>query len=103
MKNKTQLVKAGVSILLISLLSACVSRSPEQLSADAQYMLRSGDSAPTAAERQVPADVRAELRETMGMRDASVRALLEEPRFSVRARQMPVADFFVQVTDESPY
>lgn len=103
MTNKTQLVKAGVSILLISLMTACVSRSPEQLSADAQDMLRSGDPAPTAAERQVPTDVRAELRETMGMRDVSVRAMLEEPRFSVQARQMPAADFFAQLTDESPY
>ncbi|MCO4322482.1 pilus (MSHA type) biogenesis protein MshL [Aliidiomarina quisquiliarum] len=101
--TNNKLIKVGVSVLIAGLLAACVSRSPEQLSADAQEMLRSGTPVATEEERQVPASVRAELRENMGARDASIRSLLEEPRFSVQAKQMPAADFFAQLTDESPY
>lgn len=101
--TNNKLIKVGVSVLIAGLLAACVSRSPEQLSADAQEMLRSGTPVATGEERQVPASVRAELRENMGARDASIRSLLEEPRFSVQAKQMPAADFFAQLTDESPY
>jgi len=88
---------------MTALIAGCVSRSPEQLSADAQEMLRTGTVANNSEERQVPANVRAELRESMGIRDASVRSLLEEPRFSVQAKQMPAADFFAQLTNDSPY
>lgn len=101
--TNNKIIKIAVSVLVAGLLAACVSRSPEQLSADAQEMLRSGTPVATAEERQVPANVRAELRENMGTRDASIRSMLEEPRFSVQAKQMPAADFFAQLTDESPY
>ncbi len=103
MTNNTHLIKAAVSVLAVVLVTACVSRTPEQLSADAQEMLRNGAATPSATEREVPASVRAELRETMGVRDESVRSMLEEPRFSVQARQMVATDFFAQLTDESPY
>ncbi|MCC5855982.1 MAG: pilus (MSHA type) biogenesis protein MshL [Idiomarina sp.] len=86
------------------LLTACISKPPEELSRDANEMLRPGEvRAETPQRRELPSDVRAQLREGMGGRDASVRAMLDEPRFSIQARQMPAADFFGQLTSESPY
>lgn len=102
MTSKQQF-QIGLSLLMVSLLSACVSRTPEQLSANAQDMLRSGQVAESRINEPLPANIRADLRENTGARETSIRALLDEPRFSIQAQNMEAADFFAQLTDESPY
>ncbi|RUO42822.1 pilus (MSHA type) biogenesis protein MshL [Aliidiomarina taiwanensis] len=93
----------GICLLALSALTGCASKSNEQLSVEAQDMLQTGSPANTEAERRVPDEVRAALRQGMSERSTAVQALLDEPRFSIQARDMAAADFFAQLTEESPY
>lgn len=96
------------SILLMCIaLPGCVTKPPEQLAREAEHALRTGETESSAqrtsaARSQLPADVRQQLRQsTSAVNDRA--QLMEEPRFSVQARQMNAADFFAQLTQESPY
>lgn len=93
----------GVCLLAFSALAGCASKSSEQLSVEAQDMLKTGTPVNSEVERRVPDEVRAELRQGMNSRSTAVQALLNEPRFSIQARDMAAADFFAQLTAESPY
>lgn len=96
------------SILLMCIaLPGCVTKPPEQLAREAEHALRTGETEnsaqrTSAARSQLPADVRQQLRQsTSAVNDRA--QLMDEPRFSVQARQMNAADFFAQLTQESPY
>lgn len=98
----------STSILLICIaLSGCVTKPPEQLAREAEHALRTGETDSSVqrtspSRSQLPAAVRQQLRQSNSV--ANDRAqLLDEPRFSVQARQMNAADFFAQLTQDSPY
>ncbi|WP_113907018.1 pilus (MSHA type) biogenesis protein MshL [Aliidiomarina celeris] len=93
----------SIPVLCLALLSGCLSRPPEQLAREAEAMLQTGEPERSQAGNVLPSDIRAQLRESINPRESSVNALLEAPRFSIQARQMAVADFFAQLTSETPY
>ncbi|MFM9597176.1 hypothetical protein ACKI1O_48420, partial [Streptomyces scabiei] len=75
----------------------------EQLADEADEALRTSDARQVSERLQgLPSDVRNELRQPLSDRAERSR-LLEEPRFSVQARKVNAADFFAQLTNESPY
>lgn len=98
-------VRMSLSTLLACIiLSGCITKPPEQLADEADQALRTGDQRSQAPSRLegLPSDVRNELRQPLNDRAERSR-LLEEPRFSVQARQVNASDFFAQLTNESPY
>lgn len=97
-------VRMSLSALIgCIILSGCITKPPEQLADEADQALRTGESRPASERLQgLPSDVRNELRQPLNDRAERSR-LLEEPRFSVQARQVNAADFFAQLTNESPY
>lgn len=88
--------------MLLVALTGCVSKPPEERLSEAEEMYEA-DEQRQASRRDVPAEVRAQLRQGLGEQQQRPSQLLEEPRFSVQARQMPADDFFAQLTDETPY
>ncbi|MCL4409588.1 MAG: pilus (MSHA type) biogenesis protein MshL [Gammaproteobacteria bacterium] len=102
-------MKIGLStsiLIACVMLSGCITKPQEQLADEADHALRTGDlrtgdRPPAGARAQLPADVRNQLRHST-MESERTR-VLEEPRFSVQARQVNAADFFAQLTNESPY
>lgn len=97
----SKIVCTGVFCLL---LSSCMSKPSETLSQQAEDALSNPPTTEQRAEqRNVPDEVRAQLRQGSDLRSNSVRQLLEEPRFSIQARDMSARDFFAQLTAESPY
>ncbi|RUO23460.1 pilus (MSHA type) biogenesis protein MshL [Aliidiomarina iranensis] len=98
-------VRISLSILIGCIaLTGCISKPPEQLADEADQALRTGEQRGSSSQRlaELPSDVRNELRQPVNNREERNR-LLEEPRFSVQARQVNAADFFAQLTNESPY
>ncbi|EGN74907.1 MSHA-type pilus biogenesis protein MshL [Idiomarina sp. A28L] len=97
-------VRMSLSALIgCIILSGCITKPPEQLADEADQALRTGEIRPASERLQgLPSDVRNELRQPLNDRAERSR-LLEEPRFSVQARQVNAADFFAQLTNESPY
>ncbi|RTE86796.1 pilus (MSHA type) biogenesis protein MshL [Lysobacter sp. N42] len=89
---------------LVMALSGCMGTPPEELSEQANEALSNNPTtAQRAEQRNVPDEVRAQLRQGGDLQSNSVRQLLEEPRFSIQARDMAARDFFAQLTAESPY
>ena len=92
---------------MYSLIRLCHQAPPEQLAREAEHALRTGETDSSVqrtspSRSQLPAAVRQQLRQSNSV--ANDRAqLLDEPRFSVQARQMNAADFFAQLTQDSPY
>ncbi|RUO37606.1 pilus (MSHA type) biogenesis protein MshL [Aliidiomarina shirensis] len=98
-------VRSSLSILIgCIVLTGCISKPPEQLADEADDALRAGEQRSSTNQRLkgLPSDVRNELRQPLNNREERNR-LLEEPRFSVQARDVNAADFFGQLTNESPY
>ncbi|MCH8492839.1 MAG: pilus (MSHA type) biogenesis protein MshL [Idiomarina sp.] len=92
-------------IVMSMLLAGCVTKPAEQLADEADHALRTGSQKRSSASTQrvqLPDDVRSQLRQPVNERAERTR-FLEEPRFSVQARQVGAADFFAQLTNESPY
>lgn len=102
-------MKIGLStsiLIACVMLSGCITKPPEQLADEADHALRTGDlrtgdRTPAGARAQLPADVRNQLRQSTVASERT--RVLEEPRFSVQARQVNAADFFAQLTNDSPY
>lgn len=102
-------MKIGLStsiLIACVMLSGCITKPPEQLADEAEHALRTGDlrtgdRTPAGARAQLPADVRNQLRQSTVASERT--RVLEEPRFSVQARQVNAADFFAQLTNDSPY
>lgn len=98
--NKTW-VHLAVAVAAVSLLSACLSRSADELSTDAKNMLQ--DNRPTATLETLEtleAQRQAQSEEERATRNA---AMPEEPRFSLSVRSVDVVDFFARLTEETPY
>ncbi|TRW50469.1 pilus (MSHA type) biogenesis protein MshL [Aliidiomarina halalkaliphila] len=101
-KSGRYLQKAVIAITSSMLLMGCLSKPDEQLVREAEDALRTGTQASDDRRAtSLPDDVRGNLRQPLTTRASS--SILEEPRFSIQARQVPAADFFAQLTNESPY
>jgi len=86
------------------LLTACVTPPPEeQLSRADEMYGGERERAEQSSRAEVPADVRAQLRRGIESPSRSDRVDLEEPRFAVQAREVPAADFFARLTNDSPF
>lgn len=91
----------GVALLT---LSACASKPPEELSRDASRMLEPGVAEPVANERSsLPDSVRQQMRSSSSSLSPEAQALLNEPRFSVQARDVDARDFFAELAEGTPY
>ncbi|CUS47468.1 MAG: MSH system secretin MshL [Idiomarinaceae bacterium HL-53] len=103
-QKQFRLIQSMVLCASIFVLPACVSKPPEELAQQTDEALSNNTrAARERSVREVPADVRAQLRQGIDLQQSSVRQLLEEPRFSIQARDMAASDFFAQLTAETPY
>lgn len=97
--------RVGFTICLaVVILTGCVSRPAEDLQRDASRMLEPGnvqavdDSLP-----RLPDSVRQQMRASRDGLSTEAQALLDEPRFSVQARDVDVRDFFTELAAGTPY
>ncbi|WP_228517656.1 pilus (MSHA type) biogenesis protein MshL [Aliidiomarina indica] len=101
-RNGRYLQRAIIVLTTSMLVAGCLSKPDEQLVREAEDALRSGSTtSESRGPSSLPEDVRGSLRQPLSTRASS--SILEEPRFSIQARQVPAADFFAQLTNESPY
>lgn len=89
--------------LLALVLSGCVTKSNEQLAGDAERYLDPGQVQPVSQTTAMPESLRQQLRQSSGELSAEAQALLNEPRFSVQARQVEAQDFFAELAAGTPY
>lgn len=88
----------------ILVLSGCASKPNEELASDAERMLAPGEVRPVGGSSQPPPDsVRQQLRASSAGLSAEAESLLNEPRFSVQARDVDARDFFAEIAEGTPY
>ncbi|MCC5879010.1 MAG: pilus (MSHA type) biogenesis protein MshL [Idiomarina sp.] len=88
----------------ILVLSGCASKPNEELASDAERMLAPGEVRPVSGASQPPPDsVRQQLRASSAGLSAEAESLLNEPRFSVQARDVDARDFFAEIAEGTPY
>lgn len=82
--------------------SGCASKPADELARDASRMLQ---PEPALADnpRQLPDGVRQQLRTGSQSVTPQARSLLDEPRFSVQARNVDARDFFAEVAEGTDY
>ena len=85
-------------------LTGCASKPNEELAADAERMLAPGEARPVGnAQQALPDSVRQQLRASSAGLSPEARSLLNEPRFSVQARDVDARDFFAEIAEGTPY
>lgn len=101
----TQHRRVGLTICItLVMLSGCVSRPAEELHRDASRMLEPGEVQPVEGSRSsLPDSVRQQMRASSAGLSAEAQALLDEPRFSVQARDVDARDFFAEIAEGTPY
>ena len=86
------------------MLTGCASKPNEELAADAERMLEPGEARPVGgAQQALPDSVRQQLRASSGGLSPEAQSLLNEPRFSVQARDVDARDFFAEIAEGTPY
>lgn len=86
------------------LLAGCASKPNEELARDAEHMLEPGQARPGGgAAQDLPDSVRQQLRASSAGLSAEAQSLLNEPRFSVQARDVDARDFFAEIAQGTPY
>ena len=97
--------RVGLTICIaLVIVSGCVSRPAEELQRDASRMLEPGEVQPVpASEPGLPDAVRQQMRASSTGLSAEAQALLDEPRFSVQARDVDARDFFAELAEGTPY
>lgn len=90
--------------LLALVLSGCVTKSNEQLANDAEQLLTPGEVKPLNTQpAAMPDSLRQQLRQSGGTLSAQAQAILDEPRFSVQARDIEARDFFTELAADTAY
>lgn len=97
-----QVAMALCTALLV--LTGCASKPNAELAADAGRMLEPGEARPLgSAQQDMPDSVRQQLRASSAGLSPEARSLLNEPRFSVQARDVDARDFFAEIAQGTPY
>lgn len=86
------------------ILAGCAARPNPELAESASRMLEPGEAQQTEdGARSLPDSVRQQMRSSSASLSAEARALLNEPRFSVQARDVDARDFFAELAEGTPY